>query len=332
MVKATLIGIAKDEGPFLWEWVAYHRSIGFTDIVIFENDSSDYTQGLLKAMEQAGFIYNFYNPAAEGQHQMKAYQRASRMNAYLDADWVMAIDIDEFLNIKIGDGLVSDLAARGENLDCFLINWRMFGNSLQIRTEPGLVTERFTLCNRARTLRGGRLGHKGFFRPKKFKYPGVHFPVMKDEGEDLRFANGSGAILRELPDVRWHSMDPGMQSVVQLNHYIVKDAESFVNKVARGRAHQTNALVDAEYWQRNNINHTVDVSILRHMQRTHEVMKEMDMACGGDLSRITQRSYDWHKENFAELLKQEKYRALYELCSGQKNVHDLTQEDMVRCS
>ena len=31
----------RDEGPYLLEWVAYHRLIGFTDIVVCSNDCVD---------------------------------------------------------------------------------------------------------------------------------------------------------------------------------------------------------------------------------------------------------------------------------------------------
>jgi hypothetical protein len=52
----------KNEAPNIWEWVAYHRAIGFTDIVIYQNDSVDGTQALLRTMAEAGFIQYFPNP------------------------------------------------------------------------------------------------------------------------------------------------------------------------------------------------------------------------------------------------------------------------------
>jgi muconolactone delta-isomerase len=46
----TLVATLKNEGPYLWEWVAYHKSIGFDNIVIFQNDSNDMTHGILHEM------------------------------------------------------------------------------------------------------------------------------------------------------------------------------------------------------------------------------------------------------------------------------------------
>ena len=33
----SLVATVKNEGPYLWDWVAHHNSIGFDNIVIFQN-------------------------------------------------------------------------------------------------------------------------------------------------------------------------------------------------------------------------------------------------------------------------------------------------------
>jgi hypothetical protein len=33
----SLVATVKNEGPYLWEWVAHHNSIGFDNIEIFQN-------------------------------------------------------------------------------------------------------------------------------------------------------------------------------------------------------------------------------------------------------------------------------------------------------
>ena len=33
----SLVATVKNEGPYLWEWFAHHNSIGFDNIVIFQN-------------------------------------------------------------------------------------------------------------------------------------------------------------------------------------------------------------------------------------------------------------------------------------------------------
>lgn len=36
--KFMLVATVKDEALNMWEWVAYHLMIGFTNIVIYQND------------------------------------------------------------------------------------------------------------------------------------------------------------------------------------------------------------------------------------------------------------------------------------------------------
>lgn len=43
VLKVALVATAKDEGPFVLEWVAYHRLAGFDPIIIYQNDSTDGT-------------------------------------------------------------------------------------------------------------------------------------------------------------------------------------------------------------------------------------------------------------------------------------------------
>ncbi|HSF91360.1 MAG TPA: glycosyltransferase family 2 protein, partial [Paracoccaceae bacterium] len=56
----------KNEGPFIPEWVAYHRAIGFTDIIICSNDSTDGTTELLDALDAGGYIKHFKNEVPKG--------------------------------------------------------------------------------------------------------------------------------------------------------------------------------------------------------------------------------------------------------------------------
>ena len=45
-LRAFLVGTAKNEGPFLLEWVCWQRMLGFTDIVIVTNDCTDHSPAL----------------------------------------------------------------------------------------------------------------------------------------------------------------------------------------------------------------------------------------------------------------------------------------------
>ena len=49
--RKVLFSAMKNEAPFVLEWVAYHKVIGFDEIVIAFNDCDDGTAELLRALE-----------------------------------------------------------------------------------------------------------------------------------------------------------------------------------------------------------------------------------------------------------------------------------------
>ena len=54
----------KDEGPFILEWVAWHRAMGLTDLVVFTNDCTDGTDDLLDRLDEMGELKHLPNPAS----------------------------------------------------------------------------------------------------------------------------------------------------------------------------------------------------------------------------------------------------------------------------
>ena len=59
--KYLVISTMKDEGPYILEWLAYHRAIGFTDFLIYTNDCSDGTDLLLDRLQHNGIVTHVRN-------------------------------------------------------------------------------------------------------------------------------------------------------------------------------------------------------------------------------------------------------------------------------
>ena len=51
----------KNESAFLLEWIAYHKTIGFTDIVILSNDCEDGSDEMLDHLSKSGEIIHLRN-------------------------------------------------------------------------------------------------------------------------------------------------------------------------------------------------------------------------------------------------------------------------------
>jgi len=175
--RYVLVTTVKDEGPSIVEWVAHHLNIGFTDILIYQNDSTDGTQKLLRTMARHGFIQYFPNSCKRRQWQNKAYRRASFLDVYKEADWAMALDGDEFLSVKVGNGKVGDLVdAVPEGTNSIQVNWKLFGSSHRKITSDALVTEDFVWCEDKERIAIQLIGFKTMFKPANFVRPGIHRP------------------------------------------------------------------------------------------------------------------------------------------------------------
>lgn len=69
----TIFTTMKNEGPYMLEWVAYHRSLGVDHFVIFTNDCDDGTDDMARRLQQLGIATHVSNEVKEGgnpQHRM----------------------------------------------------------------------------------------------------------------------------------------------------------------------------------------------------------------------------------------------------------------------
>ena len=72
---------------------------------------------------------------------MSALKHAARMERTRRADWILPLDIDEFVNIHTGDGTLADLHAALPEATAITLTWRLFGNNDQVRFIDAPVTE-----------------------------------------------------------------------------------------------------------------------------------------------------------------------------------------------
>ncbi len=320
---STIVTIAKNEGPYIWEWVAHHKMIGFDNIIMFQNDSDDLTHEIMSALRAAGVIKYFYNRAETGRHQTAAYQRSTRQEEYRSADWVMALDMDEFLVINTGDGTLNALYDAMPEFDCALINWKLFGSSGLVAMSDQPVTHRFVLAEEDDGIKRSRRPFKCLFRPSLFKRPGIHRAVGFDENDpQVKYVNGSGMPSSEFEILNFQCGDPRGRSLAQINHYIVKDPQSFVLKHARGSAHQSFRAIDAGYWKKRNRNREKDTGLLARGDALRAKMDELDQLTGGKLSQYTSESLQRHRDKFQQIVKDEGPRSLYHYCLENPNLDD----------
>lgn len=313
--RFTLVTTAKNEGPYFLEWIAYHRLIGFDNIIVFQNDSPDGSDPILKCLRSMGIISYKYNRAVRGRHQIRAYTRATKLPEYADADWIMALDMDEFLCLHAPITTLNDWFAKLPDADRIFVNWAVFGNSGHTDLTSELVTSRFKYATQRE---GGATEYRAFktmFRRLPFFRPGVHQPKMHPGAQNVvRSINGSGVTEDAFLRLNFRCTDPKNAALAQVNHYMVRDAASFVVKSWKGSAHQAHRDIGKKYWIRGNRNQAVDTSLVVWSDRIKEEMARLDAQSGGVLMKLRAESIAWHRRQFHEIIKDEQYRELYSYC------------------
>lgn len=282
--RRVLFTAVRNEAPFLLEWVAYHQAIGFDTIIVACNDCDDGTDELLQALEAAGHLRHFRHEVPVGKRpQGNAARLVNEAGLIAEGDWVLWLDADEFLNVKVGEGRLDDLIAAVGDHDGALINWRVFGDGGNASFPGRFISEAFTAASRpefrknheVKTLfrHGPRiegLGLHGIYRPKLL--PGGRARFLAPSGAPLDGTERVTARWLDGIDSPKNCKVPGHEAghaLAQINHYIVRTPEFFALKQARGRgwarrpAGEENRRHTEDFYETHNRNDVEDRSILR---------------------------------------------------------------------
>jgi hypothetical protein len=263
----------KNEAPFILEWIAYNRLIGVDHFLVYTNDCSDNTVAILDRLAALGLVTRRDNPHVPGgkvKPQHAALKDAVRQPAYRAADWIVTIDLDEFIAVHVGDGTLREFFAACNHPNAISLTWRFFGNGGVIRFEDRPILAQFTRCApEAFPDPGLAWGFKTLFdrRTCRFRKLGVHRPgAMKEGGEGaVRWVNGSGRVMpRRLIERGWRTVQPIFgYRLATLNHYALRSAESYLVKRDRGRVNHTQEDQGLYYWRRRNYIAEEDRRLLR---------------------------------------------------------------------
>jgi SAM-dependent methyltransferase len=210
-----IVAIVRNEAPYLLQWIAHYRVLGFEQITIYDNESNDGSSRILAPLARAGIVNARYWPD-RGNRQRAAYDNAiRRLRPWVE--WCLFADLDEFLvldpRLRLDDILPAD-----PGIGAIGIPWRMFGSDGQRNRGSELVIERFTKA--APTFH--RLV-KSLVRLRDVKSMGVHIPKLSAG----RVADIAGQPL----DLETPRTAP---SAARINHYFNRSWEEFVYKRLRG--------------------------------------------------------------------------------------------------
>lgn len=258
-MRIVSITSVKDEGPFLLEWLAWHRLLGVSDFLIASNDCSDGTEALLQALQAAGIVTHLPQVPKPGQSiQWQALKLGWQHSLRKTADWLLVSDVDEFLMIHGSGGLAGLIAALPAGTEAMALGWRLFGAGGVARFEDRPVTGQFLRSAPEGMLHPVAATYfKTLFRPEAFRGVGVHRPQPK-AGRVPLWVDGSAAPL--LPEIAANPKrlsllnQPPHRALAELHHYSLRSVESFLVKSRRGLPNRSEKPIDLGYWIERNFN------------------------------------------------------------------------------
>lgn len=282
--EAVLISSFRNEAPFVLEFVAHHKAIGFDEIVIASNDCTDGTVEILDALAAMGVVRHVpCKPPPKSAPQAHAYAQIRKVLPIDRAEWLMILDADELLNIHVGAGRLTDLiAAQQPGVDLVLVHWATFGNSGHDAWACELSSQRFV--HRLRTLNGNGLVKSLIRQPGQWQHLSNHHPYGHAGGRvKIAFAGGlwvedMAADTIEFGTCRNVKPTVGSFRFAQVNHYATRTEDSFDLRRSRGRGAmpqgKANDRHNDDYFRRMSSGSFLDDTILRYADAVAGVLAE----------------------------------------------------------
>lgn len=234
---AAVLATARNEGPYLLDWIAHHRAVGFDHAVIYSNDNDDGSNELLGLLADQGVITWVRNELAPGARaQWKAYGHAFKMLPdLLDYRWTMVLDLDEYFGCDPAMfASVAEFIGWQEHqaVDAVALRWLHFCAGPRDVWHDSPSTLRFT----RREPEISPL-FKSLVRFSMFWDSHCHFPYPTMGGEFI-FRLEDGSVCHHMGVVRHEKMpaDPRTADHAWVAHHVFRSAGEALMKVARGDA------------------------------------------------------------------------------------------------
>lgn len=317
-MNLTVVACMKNEGPFIIEWLAHHRTIGANRFIIFSNDCTDGTKELLDALDDAGVVRHLENPNRLVQSNQRinvAFDYSQYLKEYERADYVALIDVDEFINVKAGSGTLAEVFEASGPCDILSFNHVNYGFGGVTQFDPRPIADQFTMTGGEQVGEGvkARSAIKSLHRVRDDILPFNHFPTVPPEsfGKTV-WRDGSGNEVHIKPSRPRRKMlrARGRTDLVQLNHYVLRSVESFLVKHDRGNVFGFDKIDALRYAGEYNHNRVEDRSILASKARRDAEIETL--LALPDIRHWHETCIARHSDRIAALMTGAQGKALYD--------------------
>lgn len=234
--------MVKDENKYLREWVAFHRTQGFTKFFIYDNGSNVPVKETLSLEINLGLVDVLeWNDVKIGRH-VRAMNHCLNRND-LTSTWLSLIDTDEF--IYGTEMKFIDVLKNNNDVDVVKVKWKGFGSSGHHNIPKGLVIEEYLMRGDFEDLPGGKSTVKvGII--KGMRDP--HNPI--DVSSFRLLENGS-----------W------------INHYVTRSREDWEEKCERGGGNGRIRKMETFNQVQTKLNKYKDSTILKYLDETKDLLR-----------------------------------------------------------
>lgn len=145
-MRTAVICIARLEGNYIREFIDHYRSLGFSNVIVCDNDHDDDGEDLPSIIQDYiddGFVIveNWHNQVRA---QMRCYTSMYQKYGY-DYDAILFCDIDEHLTLIKHKNISEFLESFPDDWEAILCNWAQYGDNGQIYADyTKTLEERFT--------------------------------------------------------------------------------------------------------------------------------------------------------------------------------------------
>ena len=232
---AAIVAIARNEAPYMHDWLAFHALAGIREVVLYDNRSTDATAQIARSFPGLAttVIPWHLHAAIPG----RGWSLHRQVLAYCHAictfgqkfRWMAFIDIDEFMVPRIHDTIPEalDTVAGFSNIS---LPWTMFGHCGHVEMPEEAVP--FAYDRRAREVDSRRLNFnfKCIVDPCTVTRVAVHRFLTDAMGSMTANMVGRTASWR-----RRHRGEFVTNEVLQLNHYYTKSMAEMEDKIRSDR-------------------------------------------------------------------------------------------------